>query len=230
MARGERVGEELAERAARAWPRVEAALRRASSGRHLGSKRHHRPFGRGDLRRELGHRRGRSFRHPVMRHFLRGGLVLLFGRGTGPGERPGGGEREAGSGSRRPCEGATHDAGAGGSRGRGAGRGRSNGRGVVGCGSGCRGRRGRRTKATDFMQLLSGTGARLVMKMGGSDKAELQMARGGRSSGLRLFGGRNVYAPEASAAQISVSAGGERWRSPGRELHRSDAGVDAQAG
>ncbi|WP_437854731.1 hypothetical protein [Sorangium sp. So ce363] len=31
----------------------------------------------GNLRRELGHRRGRGFRQPVMRHFLRGELVPL---------------------------------------------------------------------------------------------------------------------------------------------------------
>ncbi|WP_129354524.1 hypothetical protein [Sorangium cellulosum] len=31
----------------------------------------------GDLRRDLGHRRGRGFRHPVMHHFLRRELVPL---------------------------------------------------------------------------------------------------------------------------------------------------------
>ncbi|WP_275451331.1 hypothetical protein [Sorangium cellulosum] len=45
--RGERVGEALAQRAAHARTRAEAALRRASNGRHLGLDRHRRPFGRG---------------------------------------------------------------------------------------------------------------------------------------------------------------------------------------
>ncbi|AUX26728.1 uncharacterized protein SOCEGT47_072980 [Sorangium cellulosum] len=48
------------------------------------------------------------------------------------------------------------------------------------------------------------------MKVGDSDKAELQKARGWQPSGLRLFGGPNVYAAEASGAQIGASAGGER--------------------
>ncbi|AUX43969.1 uncharacterized protein SOCE26_091970 [Sorangium cellulosum] len=48
------------------------------------------------------------------------------------------------------------------------------------------------------------------MKEGDSGKAELQKARGGQPSGLQLFGGRNVYPAEASAAQIGAGAGGER--------------------
>ncbi|WP_437982930.1 hypothetical protein [Sorangium sp. So ce117] len=60
------------------------------------------------------------------------------------------------------------------------------------------------------MTPLSGPGARLVMKVGDSGNAELQKARGWQPSGLRLFGGRNVYAAEASVAQIGVGAGGER--------------------
>jgi hypothetical protein len=49
-----------------------------------------------------------------------------------------------------------------------------------------------------------------VMKVGDSGNAELQKARGWHPSGLRLFDGRNVYAAEASVAQIGVGAGGER--------------------
>lgn len=48
------------------------------------------------------------------------------------------------------------------------------------------------------------------MKEGDSGKAEFQKARGWQPSGLRLFGGRDVYAADASAAQIGAGAGGER--------------------
>lgn len=198
MGRGERVGEQLAERVARAGPRAGAALRRARSGRHLGFDRHRGPFGR----RRSPARPGTSTRprlpSPCDASLSARRTCPAAGRGSGPGERPGGGEREAGCGRRRRRGGATHDAGAGGSRCRGAGRGRSAGRVEAGRGSGCRGRGGRRTKATGSIPPLSGPGARLVVKEGDSE--------GGAPEGSRVA----ALGPSTFRRAQRLRRGGER--------------------
>ncbi|AUX29621.1 uncharacterized protein SOCE836_017120 [Sorangium cellulosum] len=137
------------------------------------------------------------------------------GRGSGPGERHAGGEREAGSGRRRRRAGATHGVEAGGSRGTGAGRDRSDGRGEAGRGSGCTGRGGRRTTTTGSMPPFSGPGARLVMKVGDSGRRSSRRPEGGSprafdfSAGLTSTPRRRARPRSARGPAVN----GERRRS-----------------